>query len=125
MKSFRDLRVWQKAMDLVERVYLVTQNFPREEVYGLQSQIRRAVISVQSNLAEGNTREHIKEYLYHVSIAQASLAEIETQLEIATRLRFLQTGHLRDLLTEITSLGKQLYARRNALLRSRNISADT
>ena len=118
MKSFRDLRVWRKAMDLVERVYVLTQKYPREEAYGLQSQTRRAVVSIPSNLAEGHTREHIKEYLHHISIAQASLAELETQLEIATRLRYLLPSDLKELLADITSLGKQLYALRNALLRS-------
>ena len=119
MKSFRDLRVWQKAMDLVEKVYLLTQKFPREEIYGLQSQIRRAVVSVPSNIAEGHTREHIKEYLHHLSMAQASLAELETQLEIAVRLKYLMPNYVRELLAEIASLGKQLYALRNALVRSR------
>ena len=88
MKSFRDLRVWQKAMDLIEQIYLTTQQFPPEEIYGLTRQIRRAVISVASNIAEGHTREHLKEYLHHVSMAQASLAEVETQLEIAARLKY-------------------------------------
>jgi four helix bundle protein len=82
MKSFRELRVWQQAIDLVEKIYLLTQNFPKQETYGLMSQLRRAVISVPSNIAEGHTREYIKEYLHHLSIAQASLAEVETQLEI-------------------------------------------
>jgi four helix bundle protein len=119
MKSSRDLRVWQKAMDLVEKVYLLTQKFPREEAYGLQSQTRRAVVSIPSNLAEGHTREHINEYLHHISIAQASLAELETQLEIATRLKYLSTSHWQEALADMTSLGKQLYALRNALVRSR------
>lgn len=120
MKSFRDLRVWQKAIDLVEMIYILTKTFPREETYGLSSQIRRAVVSIPSNLAEGHTREHIKEYLHHISIAQASLAEVETQLEIATRLKYLLPGNLRDLLIDTTSLGKQLYALRNALERNRS-----
>ena len=76
MKSFRELRVWQRAVDLVERIYLLTQKFPRDEIYGLTSQIRRAVVSIPSNIAEGHTREHLKEYLHHLSMAQASLAEI-------------------------------------------------
>lgn len=118
MKSFRELRVWQKAMDLVETVYLLTQEFPKQETYGLTSQIRRAAISVPSNIAEGHTREHIKEYLHHLSMAQASLAEVETQLEIAARLRYLSTTRLSELLLDISSLGKQLYALRNALIRT-------
>ena len=119
MKSFRELRVWQKAMDLVEKVYLLTQDFPKQETYGLISQVRRAVVSVPSNIAEGHTREHIKEYLHHISMAQASLAELETQLEIATRLNYLLPSQLKELLPEVTSLGKQLYALRNALMRGR------
>lgn len=118
MKSFRELRVWQKAMDLVEEIYLLTQDFPKQETYGLISQVRRAVVSVPSNIAEGHTREHIKEYLHHLSMAQASLAEVETQLEIATRLKYLRSSQLAELLPEISSLGKQLYALRNALLRT-------
>lgn len=118
MKSFRELRVWQQAMDLVEAVYSLTQDFPRQETYGLTSQVRRAAISVPSNIAEGHTREHLKEYLHHRSMAQASLAEVETQLEIATRLKYLSVHRLSDLLLQISSLGKQLYALRNALSRT-------
>ena len=86
--SFRDLRVWQLAMEVVELVYRLSRSFPRSEVYGLSSQIQRAAVSVPSNIAEGHTREHTKEYLQHLSIAQASLAELETQLEIAIRLKY-------------------------------------
>ena len=101
MKSFRELRVWQKAMDLVETVYLLTQDFPKQETYGLTSQVRRAAISIPSNIAEGHTREHIKEYLHHLSMAQASLAEVETQLEIAARLKYLQSNRPTELLLDI------------------------
>jgi len=82
MKSFRELRVWQAAMELVEKIYQVTKEFPKEELYGLTSQVRRAAVSVPSNIAELHTREHLKEYLHHISMAQASLAEVDTQLEI-------------------------------------------
>jgi four helix bundle protein len=118
MKSFRELRVWQQSMNLVENIYRLTHEFPRQETYGLTSQVRRAVVSVPSNIAEGHTREHIKEYLHHLSMAQASLAEVETQLEIAARLKYLRVNQLAELLPEISSLGKQLYALRNALNRS-------
>jgi four helix bundle protein len=93
------------------------QDFPKQETYGLISQVQRAIISVPSNIAEGHTREHIKEYLHHLSMAQASLAEMETQLEIATRLKYLHPNQLAELLPEISALGKQLYALRKALLR--------
>ncbi len=115
MKSFRELRVWQAAMNLVEKVYLFTRRFPRQETYGLASQVQRAAVSIPSNIAEGHTREHIKEYLHHLSMAQASLAELETQLEIATRLKYLLPNQLQEILSEGNSLGRQLYALRNSL----------
>ena len=115
--SFRDLRVWQLAMDLVELVYRLTRSFPRNEIYGLASQIQRAAVSVPSNIAEGHTREHTKEYLHHLSMSQASLAELETQLEIAIRLRYVSLQETRSIAEHAESLGKQLYALRNALLK--------
>lgn len=116
MKSFRELRVWRAAMELVERLYALTQDFPKQETYGLTSQIRRAAVSIPSNIAEGHTREHLKEYLHHLSMAQASLAELETQLEIAVRLRYLRPKVLEGVLNDFSSLGKQMYALRNALV---------
>ena len=115
--SFRDLRVWQLAMDLVELVYRLTWSFPRNEIYGLASQIQRAAVSVPSNIAEGHTREHTKEYLHHISMSQASLAELETQLEIAIRLGYVSLQEARSIAEHAESLGKQLYALRNALLK--------
>jgi len=96
----------------------LSRDFPKQETYALTSQVRRAPISIPSNIAEGQTREHIKEYLHHLSMVQASLAEGETQLEIAIRLKYLQSDHLTESLLEISSLGKQLYALRNSLMRS-------
>ena len=119
MKSFRELRVWQAAMILVEKVYMLTHDFPKQEMYGLTSQIRRAAVSIPSNIAEGHTREHLKEYLHHLSMAQASLAELETQLEIAVRLRYLLTRTVEQIQSAINSLGKQMYALRNALVGQR------
>ena len=116
LNSFRDLRVWQLSMELVEIIYRLTQNFPKHEIYGLTSQIQRAAVSVPSNIAEGHTREHTKEFLHHLSIAQASLAELETQLEIAARLNYLETSELGPVRERVASLGKQQYALRNALL---------
>ncbi|MGZ5436615.1 MAG: four helix bundle protein [Pyrinomonadaceae bacterium] len=118
MKSFRELRIWQAAMDLVEKVYLLTRSFPKQETYGLTSQLQRAAVSIPSNIAEGHTREHLKEYLHHLSMAQASLAELETQLEIALRLKYLTAGQLKELMDDSNSLGKQMYSLRNALRRT-------
>ncbi|MDO8683652.1 MAG: four helix bundle protein [Armatimonadota bacterium] len=115
VNGFRDLRVWQAGMEMVENIYLLTQQFPIEEVYGLSSQMRRAAVSVPSNIAEGHSREHLKEYLQHISIAQASLAELQTQVEIAGRLRYLKDTKVSQTIKQIESLSKQLYALRNAL----------
>jgi len=102
-------------MDLVESVYRISGGFPKSELYGLTSQIRRAAVSVPSNIAEGQTRASTKEFLHHISIAQASLAEVETQLEIAVRLGFVGKEMVIPVLEQSTVLGKQLYALRDAL----------
>jgi len=117
LKSFRELRVWQSSMELVEIIYRLTQNFPKDEIYGLSSQIQRAAVSVPSNIAEGHTREHTKEFLHHLSMAQASLAELETQLEIAVRLKYFARDEFDRILVLVVALGKQLYSLRNALLK--------
>lgn len=115
IKSFRDLRVWQIGIDLVEEVYGVTEGFPKYEQYGLASQMQRASVSVPSNIAEGHTREHRKEYLHHLSMAQSSLAELETHTEIALRLKYCTEQRQRELLDLTANLGRQLYALRRAL----------
>jgi four helix bundle protein len=115
IKNFRDLRVWQLGMDLVEQIYRVTQAFPSHELYGLTSQIRRCAVSIPSNIAEGHAREYSKEYLYHLSIAQGSLAELQTQIEIARRLEYLTDAEARATLEQALSLTRQIYALRNAL----------
>jgi len=117
IKSYRDLRVWQAGMELVVQVYRLTQGFPRHEMYGLTNQMRRAAVSIPSNIAEGHTRESSKEYLHHLSVAQGSLAELETQIEIAARLAYLTSDQAAQALIEVASLGKQLHALRDALQR--------
>lgn len=117
VNSFRDLRVWQAGIDLVEQIYRLTASFPKEEIYGLTSQIQRAAVSIPSNIAEGHTREYSKEYRQYLSMAQASLAELETQLEIASRLEYLSSKERDQVLDSVRSLGRQLYALRNALSR--------
>jgi len=86
VKSYKDLIVWQKAMDLVEMVYQVTRSFPKDELYGLTNQLRRAAVSVPSNIAEGQAHNSTAEFRNFLSIAHGSLAEVETQLLIAERL---------------------------------------
>jgi len=87
--AFKELDTWQQAMFLAEEIYKRTRMFPREEMYGLTSQLRRAALSVPSNVAEGYCRRSTKAYAYHVSIALGSHAEIETCIELAGRLAFL------------------------------------
>lgn len=116
VNSFRDLRVWQAGMELVQATYRFTRCFPTDEAFGLTGQMRRAAVSIPSNIAEGHTREHTGEFLHHLSIAQASLAELETQLEIAVRLEYCPAAQATALLALLTALGKQLYALRNAVM---------
>ena len=89
MASYRELIVWQKAMELVEEVYRLSKLLPREETYALSDQMRRAVVSVPSNIAEGHGRNYEKEFLRFLSIAQGSRAELDTQIEICIRLKYI------------------------------------
>ena len=107
-RSYRDLIAWQKAMDFVTETYTVTQRFPSEERYGLTSQLRRAAVSVPSNIAEGQARFSQKEFHHFLSQARGSLAEIETQLLIAKDLKYLQPAKADSLLTTADELGRIL-----------------
>ena len=115
IRNFRDLRVWQAAMDLGEQTYLLTQTFPKHETYGLASQMQRAAVSIPSNIAEGHTRGYTKEYVHHLSMARASLAELQTQLEIAQRLKYCTAEHHNQLNERADLLGKQLSTLRTVL----------
>jgi four helix bundle protein len=113
--DFGDLRVWQLGMDLVEDIYRLTTSFPSQELYGLTSQMRRAAVSVPSNIAEGHARRHLREYMHHVSIAQGSLAELHTQSLIAERLAYAERDSVKAVTDKIEALRRQLHALRNAL----------
>lgn len=95
--SYRELIVWQKAMILAEQVYHLTQAFPKEELYGLVSQMRRAAVSVPSNIAEGQGRLHQAEFRQFLGLARGSLLELETQAELAVRLNYLAEAGRREL----------------------------
>jgi four helix bundle protein len=97
IRSHRDLLVWQRAMDLVEHCYRATTHLPKSEVYGLSSQLQRAAVSVPANIAEGHGRKSTRAYLHHLSIAYGSLAELETHIEIACRLKYLVPEHSHEL----------------------------
>lgn len=90
IKSFHDLIVWQKGIDLVQKVYEVTKTFPKEEQYNLSSQMRRASVSIPSNIAEGFRRKYNKEYKQFLNIALGSCAEVETQVIISAKLGYLK-----------------------------------
>jgi four helix bundle protein len=107
VSSYRDLKVWQLAMQLSETVYRVTDGFPAKEMYGLTSQMRRAVVSVPSNIAEGHARDSTKEFLRFLSVAQGSLAELETQF-VSRRLGFVSDTVITDLSTRSAEIGRML-----------------
>ena len=115
IRSYRDLRVWQRGIELVESIYVITQSFPKQEIYGLTSQMRRAAISIPANISEGHSREHTKEFRNFLSITQGSISELETELEIATRLGYVATQQFHGLMTQIAGLAKQVRALREAL----------
>jgi four helix bundle protein len=108
IKSFRDLNIWQKGIDLVKDIYKETQNFPRQEIYGLTNQIRRAAISIPSNIAEGHIRQHRAEFRQFLSVALGSLAELETQIVISRELNYISTEKSLNLIDQMGSLGKMI-----------------
>jgi len=106
--GYQALLVWQRSMDLVEKVYHLTGGFPPSEQWGLVSQMRRAAISVPSNIAEGYGRQATGEYRHHVSISRGSLLELETQVLLARRLNFLQPADADPVLKEIDEISRML-----------------
>jgi four helix bundle protein len=108
VKTYQELFAWQKAMDLAESTYGITRDFPSEERFGITSQLRRAAVSVPSNIAEGHERSSASDYVRYLHIAKGSLAEAETQIVLATRLKFL-TGKAADSwLTTASEVGRLL-----------------
>ena len=117
--SFRDLEVWQLGMDLVVDVYLATERLPSAERYGLTSQIRRAGVSIPSNVAEGHARGNDGAYLNHVRIALGSQAELGTGIELASRLGFLASVQADTLLGDIDRVRQMLHGLKRSLDRRR------
>ena len=102
IKSYRDLLVWQKAMDLVAESYILSGKLPKTEIYGLASQIQRSAVSIPANIAEGQGREHLGDYLHHLSVANGSLMELETHLLLVSRLGFVSAGQKSNQLLDKT-----------------------
>jgi four helix bundle protein len=115
IQHYRQLLVWQKAMDLAEQCYGATRAFPSEEKFGLVSQIRRAAVSVPANIAEGQGRSHTKEFLNHLSMARGSLLEVETLLQLSQRVGFLNQETLTSLLNLSDEVGRMITGLRHAL----------
>jgi len=104
VRTYRDLLVWQKAIDLVTEVYALTRRLPKSEIFGLSDQMRRAAVSVPSNVAEGQARQHTREFRQFLHIALGSLAELDTQLVIAHRLKYLTSQDVAKLTESVTEL---------------------
>ena len=119
--TFRDLKVWQKAFDLAFEVYRVTRSFPREEMYCPTSQMRRAAVSIASNIAEGKGRASDKNLLRFLGNAKGSLFELETQVALSERLSYINANDSRTLIVMITETGKLI----SGLMRALTPAVDT
>lgn len=108
IKSYKDLIVWQRGMDLVEAVYMLTNKLPASEQWGLTSQMRRAAVSVPANIAEGYGRQATGEYRHHLSIARASLLELETHVLLGQRLGYFTEADTKAILRDIDDISKML-----------------
>lgn len=107
--SFRDLNVWQEAMLLVEDVYRLSRHFPSDERFGLTSQVRRAAVSIPSNIGEGGRRKRRKAHLHHLDIALGSQGEVDVQLEIARRLSYIDAAAHRKIAERVNRVGRMLH----------------
>lgn len=112
-RSFKELDAWKESMALVEEVYKATESFPKSQLYSLTQQVQKAVVSIPSNIAEGNGRKSNGEYTYHVRVARGSLCEVETQLLVAQRLRFIDSDQMANFNERLQSVGRLI----NGLLR--------
>ncbi len=115
--SYKELRVWQEAMQLAADVYHATEAFPKREIYGLTNQLRRAAVSVPSNIAEGKGRHTTKEFTQFLFHARGSVLEVETQVMLAERLEYLSKGQGKALLDRTASVARSLNALINAFKR--------
>ncbi|MBT9331116.1 four helix bundle protein [Paracidobacterium acidisoli] len=115
VKQFRDLLVWQKGMALAREIYRVTQSFPKAEVFGLTAQMRRAAVSIPSNIAEGQGRLSDKVFILFLGHARGSLYELETQAELAESLGYLGKQELQQVLSECSELGRMLHGLLNSM----------
>jgi len=115
MHNYKELKVWQKAVDLATKVYEITKNFPKEEVYGLTSQIRRSAVSIASNIAEGAGRNSRKDFNNFLGISNGSLCELNTQILIANRIRLINEVELKEIQQDIVEIQKMNWSLKKSL----------
>jgi four helix bundle protein len=120
VRGHRDLLVWQRSVDLAMCIYKATEAFPRHEIYGLTAQLRRGAVSVPSNIAEGHGRDHLGDYLHHLSMANGSLMELDTQLVLASRLGYLAEDATGQLIDRAAEVARMLAGLTRSLKRLRN-----
>ena len=108
VKDYKDLKVWQKSMELVKEIYLITKDLPKDEQYGLISQMRRCAISIPSNISEGKARQHLNEYIQFLFISLGSCAELETQIIISQELGYINKETERKILEKIDHIVRML-----------------
>jgi four helix bundle protein len=112
--SYRDLEIWKRGMIITERVYRLVEELPSSEKYGLRSQMTRASVSIPSNIAEGHSRQHVREFIQMLYVARGSLSELETQIELATRLGYFSADRTKECNEDLRSEGRMI----NGLIRA-------
>ena len=117
-KNYRDLVVWQRAIELVPKIYNITRRLPKEELYALGDQIRRAAVSIPANISEGQARQHGKEFIQYLFIAKGSLAELRTLLIVAQKLGYISSETLQQLEEEMSLIARPLEGLLASLRRS-------
>jgi four helix bundle protein len=125
IRDYKDLHVWQKGMELAKQVYLLTNRFPSEEKFGLISQMRRAAVSVSSNIAEGQARNTTGEFVQFLSHAEGSAAELDTQLRLSIELGHCGVADLSEVFQLLTDIQKMLKRLRQSLIASKAVARDS
>ena len=118
--TYKDLKVWSKSIDLAVAIYKAAKQLPKEELYGLSDQMRRAVVSIPSNIAEGNQRDTTREYIHFLHIAKGSVAELDTQILLCDRLGYIKKEDVDDLNNQCSEIGRMLNGLINKLLEKEN-----
>jgi four helix bundle protein len=109
IQNFQDLRIWQEGINVVKKIYELTPSFPKEEIYGLTSQMRRCAVSIPSNIAEGFKRFHNNEFRQFLYITLGSCAELETQLIIADELDYIDTKNKENIIEDLNHISRMIY----------------